>query len=71
MFFQTIIMNSKYGAKVCNDNLRYIDWSEGKNNPKVLTKDDFSLINSSNKLFARKFDSNVDEQVLDMIDGYT
>lgn len=70
MFFQTIVMNSEYKSKVCNNNLHYIDWSEGKSNPKVLSKSDFNLFVSSNKLFARKFDSQLDEEVLDMIDNY-
>lgn len=70
IFFQTIIMNSEYITRICNNNLRYIDWSEGESNPKVLSKVDFNLLLSSNKLFARKFDTNLDEQVLDMLDDY-
>jgi hypothetical protein len=71
MFFQTIIMNSTYKSSIYKHNLRYADWSERKSNPKVLVKDDFSLLKSSDKLFARKFDSNIDEDILDMIDNYT
>ena len=36
MFFQTIIMNSKYSKSIVNNNLRYIDWSEKKASPKTL-----------------------------------
>lgn len=70
MFFQTIVMNSIYKTNVYNDNLRYIDWSEGQSHPKILTKNDFCHIKSSTGLFARKFDSNFDEEILDMIDDY-
>jgi len=71
MFFQTIIINSPFRGKVYNDNLRLIDWSEGKANPKTLTKRDFDMIKSSPKLFARKFDSTIDSDILDSIDTYT
>jgi len=68
MFFQTIIMNSRFASQVYGDNLRYIDWSEGNPNPKVLTKDDFHLMQSSDKLFARKFDACLDGAILDLMD---
>jgi hypothetical protein len=70
-FFQTIILNSAYRDKVYKHHLHYIDWPVGAVNPKVLTKNDFNLLESSNKLFARKFDAHVDEEVLDMIDANT
>lgn len=37
--------------------LRYVDWSEKKKNPKILTGEDFEKITASGCLFARKFDS--------------
>ena len=71
MFFQTIVMNSRYKASVCNDNLRYLDWQEGKANPKILTEHDFHELSGSGKLFARKFDVCEDALVLDLIDDAT
>lgn len=68
MFFQTIIMNSPFKNLVVNDNLRYIDWSNGGNHPRIILKDDLHKIISSNKLFARKFDMDVDEEIINMID---
>lgn len=61
IYFQTVIMNSKYAKNVINDNLRYIDWSAervGKYSPSpaILDISDFKKIESSNALFARKFD---------------
>lgn len=70
MFFQTILVNSKYKEKIFNDNLRYIDWTEKNTSPKILTKDDYYRIISSNKLYARKFDAGIDEDVMDLIDNH-
>jgi hypothetical protein len=63
-----MLMNSPYKNEIINNNLRYIDFSSKKANPKVLTVDDFPKFTGSGKLFARKFDQNVDNAVLDMID---
>lgn len=66
----TILMNSPYRSSIVNDNYRYIDWSQGGANPKVLTADDFEHLRTSHKLFARKFDAEVDATVLDLVDEY-
>jgi hypothetical protein len=66
----TLIMNSPFKAQAVNNNLRYIDWSEGKPNPKTLTISDFFELKMSDMLFARKFDTNVDSAILDKIDNY-
>ena len=63
-FFQMIIMNSEYKHKVKNNNLRYIDWSKGGNSPKILTLEDMGLINNSTQLIARKFDIDIDRNIL-------
>lgn len=69
VFFQTIVMNSKYKDRVYgydseeDDNrmaLRYIDWNSKSSYPKTLTEDDFEKIKLSNCLFGRKFDSDLD-----------
>lgn len=65
--FQTLV-NECSESHVVNDNLTYIDWSEGKASPKLLTKDDYSLLERSNCLFARKFDSIASKELLDRID---
>lgn len=65
--FQTLA-NGYSGSVIANNNLTYIDWSEGKESPKVLTNDDFSSLESSDCLFARKFDSIASKELLDNID---
>ncbi len=64
----TIVMNSPFAEKTINDNLRYIDWSEGGSNPKVFTMKDFTPLKKSDKLIARKFDCLLDFEILNAID---
>lgn len=69
LFFQTILLNSPEREHIVNDNLRYIQWKdESAAGPSVLTTADFEELVHSSKLFARKFDATVDEEILDMID---
>lgn len=52
-----------------NDDLRFINWKDvDAGSPAVLVKNDFESLASSSKLFARKFDMNIDAEILDMID---
>jgi hypothetical protein len=64
----TVIMNSPFRDKTINDNLRYIDWSEKKSSPKILTLSDLSSIKACNMMFARKFDIEVDACILNRLD---
>jgi len=64
----TLLMNSPLSSMVINDNYRYIDRSGGGSHPKVLTMADLKCLQQSNRLFARKFDSNIDNQIQDKID---
>jgi len=64
----TLIMNSVFKNQVVNDNLRYIDWSEGNASPKSFDISDFDKISRSKMLFARKFDLDHDEKILNKID---
>lgn len=68
LFFQTILYNSPHRDKMVNDNLRYIDWSEGKASPKTFTMGDLPQLIASGKLYARKFNMQVDEKVLNELD---
>jgi len=69
IFFQTILMNSPLAEHIVNDDLRYIDWKDpDSGSPAVLNKNDLDSLLTSPKLFARKFDVNVDTEILDLID---
>lgn len=73
VFIQTIAENSKFGKNLfmpnCNNNhyacARLIDWKRG--NPYVFRKEDYELIKSSPCMFARKFDMNIDREIVDML----
>jgi hypothetical protein len=68
IIFQTILYNSPYRDQLVNDNLRYIDWRDGKARPKTLTPEDLPKLMESGKLFARKFDLKKYPEILDQID---
>lgn len=71
MFFQTILMNSRYRSRIVNDNKRYINWNRNAgSHPAVLTTSDFEDIKNSGKLFARKFDPSIDSEILNLIDQH-
>ncbi|WP_316820151.1 beta-1,6-N-acetylglucosaminyltransferase [Pedobacter gandavensis] len=68
--FQTLILNSKYKDRVVNNNYRYIDWSAGGANPKVLNETDYEKLEKTEMLFARKFDVVNSPEILDLIDNH-
>lgn len=64
-FFQTILFNSPY-KETCQNNLVYVDWSEGKKNPKILTDEDYEALKKSDKLIARKFEGDISMTVAEL-----
>jgi len=64
----SLIMGSDFKEQTINNNLRYIDWSEGKAHPKILLEEDLYSIKNSEMLFARKFDTTVDSKIIDHLD---
>jgi len=66
--YASIIMNSPFKNQVVNNNLRYIEWEDGKPNPKILNTTDINVLKNSDHLFARKFDTAVDIEILDELD---
>lgn len=80
-YFQTLIMNSEYAGRIekkeyCKKHqnmMTYADFHDEKGNPcghpRILKESDFNMLKSlDNYLFARKFDTNVDSKILDMLD---
>lgn len=64
LFIQTILKEND--IKVENNNLRLVDWSRGNNaHPHVWRSGDLNQLLSSDKLFARKFDENIDKKIID------
>ncbi|RAJ22859.1 beta-1,6-N-acetylglucosaminyltransferase [Pedobacter cryoconitis] len=66
--FQTILLNSRYKDRIVNNNYRYIDWSAGGANPKILDESDFEKLAASEMLFARKFNMADHPEILNLID---
>ena len=73
VFVQTMLVNSPFKDNLympdCNNNhnacMRYIDWERG--NPYVFRSEDYELLKASPCIFARKFDINVDCEIIDKI----
>ncbi len=66
--FQTIILGSPFKDKVINNNYRFINWPLTGARPMVFVTEDFEKIMASDALFGRKFDINVDENILTLLD---
>jgi hypothetical protein len=71
MLFHTALLNSEWKDSIVNDNLRCINWESGPEYPKIWRSEDFEYLRSSGKLFARKFDETVDNEILDKLNKYT
>lgn len=69
-FFQTVLMNTSFDGVLIDDDKRAIIWIPDGNiklRPKTFTKDDFEYLNLGENLFARKFDDNVDSDIIDIM----
>jgi len=72
LFFQIILLNCKDESlrdNIANDNLRYMQWKTSEiAHPEILNINDLDNIGESDALFARKFDTGIDEEVINSID---
>lgn len=72
LFVQMIIGNSKDERllnSIENSEKRFTIWPKANSaHPKILGKNDLQAILASDDLFARKFDENVDTEIMDLID---
>lgn len=76
MFLQTLVLNSEFKEKLYNQKfnddyssiLYCIDWKRG--NPYVYKEEDFNELMNSKMLFARKFDINIDKNIILKIKNY-
>ena len=64
----SFIMNSPHADTVENCLLHEEDWSAGGSHPKVFTLADRERLERSDKLFARKFDSRQDSEILRVLE---
>ena len=65
LFFQTLVMNSRWRDRVLAQNFRYIKWpAQAAPNPRVLEEGDFEAIRASDAHFCRKLDSTLSATLL-------
>jgi hypothetical protein len=67
-FFHTIILNSQFRENTVNDDLRLIDFSDGSG-PRIWRKQDLPILSQSTALIARKFETTVDAEILNLVDA--
>ncbi|HZY81975.1 MAG TPA: beta-1,6-N-acetylglucosaminyltransferase [Cyclobacteriaceae bacterium] len=64
LVFSSLVMHSPFRNAIAPGNLRLIDWSEGKANPKVFRIGDFERVIKSDCYLARKFDADIDSEII-------
>ncbi|WP_341529209.1 beta-1,6-N-acetylglucosaminyltransferase [Nostoc sp. UHCC 0302] len=69
-YFQTVLANAPH-LKLKNDRRRYIDWSASGCHPKTLLMEDLPNLLASSAHFARKFDIDIDINILNELDKIT
>lgn len=70
-FFQSLMMNNPINSRdnMVNDNLRFIEWDiYTTGHPNTFGVKDYDKLVASNAFFARKFDDNIDSEILTLID---
>lgn len=68
IFISTILMNSPLKKDISSYPTRYIDWKRGC--PYTFKNNDYDELITCNSLFARKFDLNLDKEIIDSIHNY-
>lgn len=76
LFLQTLVINSKFAEKLSPDNfccnyetIQYcIDWKRGS--PYIFRLSDYDYLINSNMCFARKFDWNIDKDIIKKIKNH-
>lgn len=67
-FFITLGSNSELANKIIWENKRFIKWQQGSAHPNIITTDYLPQLTTGDFYFARKFDSRIDENVVDKLE---
>lgn len=67
LLMQTLAMNGPFRGTVTGDPRRMIRWTPGARHPETLTMRDRDALLASTAHFARKFDEDVDPEILDLL----
>lgn len=65
LLMQTLLMNSEFRKNKSEIQIRHVDWKRGT--PYTFRSEDFEELTSTQGLFARKFDENVDIEIVDSV----
>ncbi len=70
-FFNTILLNNT-ALSFSQNNKRYVHWAKdvkyGGSSPQIIRTEDIEALRHTDAHFARKFDTGIDSEVLDLID---
>jgi hypothetical protein len=69
-FFQTLLMNSSFNGEIVSNDMRAIIWIPDGNiklRPKTFTTEDIDFLLLGDNLFARKFDDNIDSDIINIL----
>ena len=72
MFLQCVAMASPLKDTIVQENLRLVDWQRtehGGCSPHTFTMEDYDMLVGSDRLFARKFDPDVDAEIINALYG--
>lgn len=69
LFFQTLLYNSPLKDEIKNETLWYLKWMENTSSPYIITEEFYDELVKSKKLFARKFDINVDWRIVKKLEN--
>lgn len=67
MMLQTTVWNSGLKERIDGRDLRLVDWSAGGRHPHTFTIADWERLDNAEELFARKFDENADNAVIEKL----
>lgn len=67
IFVQSVLMSSPVADSIVNEEIHHVEWLDGAH-PATFTAADLGRLLASGKLFARKFDTQIDSEILDLID---
>ena len=72
IFLHTIFFNSDFKSHLASQRIREIDWARGKNaSPYTYRIEDLNLLKTSEKIFARKFDTSIDKEIINEVVNFT
>lgn len=66
-FFQTLIMNSPFKETIVNDYKRTVNWQH-RGDVNIYRSEDYDFLTESHGLFARKFDQNIDSDIISRLE---